>query len=67
MGSQRSIFRSIVVLLSLISMMITGVLIFAVVTHLPHLSQAARVIALVKSQALNEVSTAELIKGATVE
>ncbi len=66
MGSQRSIFRSIVVLLSLISMMITGVLIFAVVTHLPHLSQAARVIALVKSQALNEVSTAELIKGATV-
>lgn len=65
MGRKRGFLRSIVVLLALASMIVTGVLAFTVVTNLNNLGQAARVVALIKSQALGEVSVAELIKGAT--
>lgn len=65
MSRKNSFLKGIIRILVIFSVLVTGTLGFLIVTNLDSFGQAVRVVGLIKSQAITEVDTATLIKGAT--
>lgn len=61
----KKLFQSIFIVISIFSILVTGTLGFLIVTNIDGLGRAVKVVSLIKFQALEPVTTAQLIEGAT--